>query len=249
MKIGSTLIGCMLITGVTRGTQSVPNGVSPVQMQINAWIEEGRKFPNSDRAATQSGRQSGLIDLLDRGYRLMEAILRESNSTMGVGEEFRGVYDDLFAWLWQMGDREDQRVLDVLAKGSYNEDSPFALEIAEKYGERIAPAVLEKTHSDVTMSRATATRMLGTILLKSQRLQSGTSDAMRAAIINAATSDPDLEVRQSAVMAIGRVGTAPDLTLLQQISGNDSGVLNDWGAVRYPVREAAQRAVAEIQKR
>jgi len=50
-------------------------------------------------------------------------------------------------------------------------------------------------------------------------------------------------------LTIGKVGTPVDLTILQRIAANDPESKTASDGVRYPVREAAQRAVAAIQKR
>jgi len=188
-----------------------------------------------------------LIDLLDRGNRIIELTLRETNGVQGVGEGFGEVYAKIADALWNNGDRNNQQVLDVLARGSYNADSPFAVEIARRYGARIAPIVLEQARSDVSVFRATARQMLGT-LLQYSKLLPRTRDSVHTAIVNAA-SDKDPGVRISAVITLGRVGTPVDLTLLQRLAVSDPETTTANNSIRYPVRDAAQRAIAAIQRR
>jgi len=85
--------------------------------------------------------------------------------------------------------------------------------------------------------------MLAT-LLQNSNLQPTARDRVHNGIIKA-TSDENPGVRISAVIALAKVGTPIDLTILQQIAGNDP----TSDGVRYPVREAAQRAIVAIQKR
>jgi len=209
---------------------------------IQDWTEEAQNFVDSNRADL-SKRVSMLIELLDRGNRIIELTLRESNGDEGVGEGFGETYSMVLGALWNSGARNNQQVLDVLARGSYNADSPFALEMAHSYGERVAPTILQQARSDVAIFRATATQMLGT-LLQNSKLQPATRDSIHTAIINAA-SDQNSGVRASAVITIGKVGTLDDLTLLRRIAVNDPA--ND--GVRYPIRQSAQRAIAAIQQR
>jgi hypothetical protein len=45
------------------------------------------------------------------------------------------------------------------------------------------------------------------------------------------------------------VGTPVDLTLLQRLAVNDPETMTANNSIRYPVRDAAQRAIAAIQRR
>jgi HEAT repeat protein len=89
--------------------------------------------------------------------------------------------------------------------------------------------------------------MLGT-LLQYSKLLATTRDSVHTAIVNAA-SDEDVGVRISAVITLGQVGTPVDLTLLQRLAVNDPETTTANNGIRYPVREAAQRAIAAIQRR
>jgi hypothetical protein len=230
----------------TRGAQSTSVLSERTLRLIQGWTEEARKFLNSNQTVS-SDKVASLVDLIDRGNHIIELTLRESNGMQGVGEDFGERHAELSEALWGSGDRQNPRVLDVLVRGAYNVDSPFALEIARGYGERIAPTVLEQARSDVSIFRATATQMLGT-LLQYSKLLATTRDSVHTAIVNAA-SDEDVGVRISAVITLGQVGTPVDLTLLQRLAVNDPETTTANNCIRYPVREAAQRAIAAIQRR
>jgi hypothetical protein len=240
-----TIVLCVALA--THAAQTSPTLSQTTLRLIEDWRKEAEKLISSHQPVG-AARVSLLMDLLDRGNRIMEQTGRETAGAQGVGEGFGEAYSTIFGELWTSGDRNDQHVLDVLVRGAYNEDSPFAVEIARGYGERIAPTLLELVQSDFHIHRITATRMLGT-LLQNSRLPSTTRDRVHTAIVNAA-SDANPGVRISAVTTLGRVGTPVDMTILQRIAGNDpESKLQSDGVRRYPVREAAQRAVAEIQKR
>jgi len=213
---------------------------------IQGWTDEAQNFVSSNRT-DGAERVTMLIDLIDRGNRIIELTLRESNGWQGVGEGFGEIYSEIAGALWNSNARDNQQVLDVLVRGSYNADSPFAVEIAGSYGERIVPTVLEQARSDVPIFRATATQMLGTLLQYSKLLPT-TRNSVHTAIVNAA-SDGDVGVRISAVITLGHVGTPVDLTLLRRIAASDPETTTANNSIRYPVREAAQRAIAAIQRR
>jgi HEAT repeats len=242
--VAVTAILCMGAT--TRGAQSTSVLSERTLRLIQSWTEEAENFVSSNRA-NGSARVTMLIDLLDRGNRIIELTLRESNGWQGVGEGFGEIYSEIAGALWNSSARDNQQVLDVLVRGSYNADSPFAVEIAQSYGERIAPSVLEQARSDVPILRATSTQMLGT-LLQYSKLLARTRNSVHAAIVNAA-SDKDVGVRISAVITLGQVGTPVDLTFLQRIAVNDPETTTANNSIRYPVRDAAQRAIAAIQRR
>jgi len=242
--VAVTAILCMGAT--TRGAQSTSVLSERTLRLIQSWTEEAENFVSSNRN-NGSARVTMLIDLLDRGNRIIELTLRESNGSQGVGEGFGGIYSEILGALWESNARDNQQVLDVLVRGSYNADSPFAVEIARNSGERIAPTLLEQARSDVSIFRATATAMLGT-LLQHTNLQPTTRDRIHTAIVNAA-SDKDVGVRMSAVITLSKVGTPVDLTLLQRLAVNDPETTTANNSIRYPVREAAQRAIAAIQQR
>jgi|GEM_PF-3371219 len=254
MNHGLSFIGMMttMIGMLLQGPQSIsisPANTAQAQAHAQVWIEEARNFPSSARAATTSGRIAGLIDLLDRGSRIIEAALRASNGQTGVGEEFGELYAQLADWLWETGDRNSQQVLDVLVRAGYSADSPFAREIARGYGGRIVPALLEKARSDVPIFRSEALRMLGTVLQNST-LEPTTSSMLHGAITVGAF-DPDAGVRLAAVRTLGEIGTAVDLTLLLEIATKDPAFIpgKDGRAARYWVRDAAWQAVSKIQQR
>lgn len=245
MKRALTVVGMIVFlcsARPTHGGQSTPTLSKQTLQLIEQWIEEAQKYLDSP-PLDRSRKTATLVDLLDRGNRVMRLALRESNGEQGPGEAFGEVNDKISEELWKNGDRNDQRVLDVLVRGAYNNDSPFAVEIARGYGERIAPTLLEIAGSDLSIDRATATGMLGT-LLQYSNLEPTTRDSVHNGIIKAA-SDEKPGVRIDAVIALRKVGTPVDLTILQQIAVNDP--VRD--GVRYPVREAAQRAIVAIQKR
>src|SRR5262245_51382665 len=200
----------ILSVGATARSAQVNSALSDRTLRlIQDWTEEAQNFVGSNRADLPK-RVSMLIELLDRGNRIIELTLRESNGVQGVGEGFGETYSMVSEALWNSGARNNQQVLDVLARGSYNADSPFALEMARSYGERIAPTILQRARSDVSIFRAEATQMLGALLQNSQ-LQPATRDSIHTAIINAA-SDQDSGVRISAVITIAKVGMVGDLT-------------------------------------
>jgi hypothetical protein len=241
--------GLMLIVGGYAAEQSTPSSAErAVEVQVEKWTEKARNFVNSVRTPLRAEQHSALIEVLAEGNVLIESMLRVSDGVRGVGEDFGEVNAVLVDMLWHSGNRQDPKVLDVLATGAYNPSSPFAREIAKEYGDHIVPTILQKRQSDVFVIRATATQMLGTILLENSKLQPSVQDAIHRAIITAA-ADEQVAVRIAAVTTLGRVGTATDLTVLQRIATDDPVSVKEQRGIQYPVREAAQKAISEIQRR
>src|SRR5215510_12899800 len=120
------------VVGATHGSRSTPTLSERTLQLIRQWMEEAQKVLDST-GPDRSGKVPTLIDQFDRGNRIIDLALRETNGVQGVDEGFGEVYDKIFEALWNSGERNNQRVLDVLVRGAYNPDSPFALEVARDY--------------------------------------------------------------------------------------------------------------------
>jgi hypothetical protein len=240
----------ILVLAVRLGAQDAR---LPTPIQAEEWIAEAEALLQSIRstsgAPAPSVRQH-LVDILERGNRIMQSTLRESAGEKGVGEAFGEPYSALLGILQQFGNMQDQRTLEVLVRGSYNEDSPFGVQLAKQYGERIAPIVLEMSRSDFFAARVKGTQMLGTILRENRDLKPETISAIRTAILRTAF-DEQVMVRLAAVGALEKAGTSDDISVLQQLAVTDPASIriNNGQAVQYPVRQAAQKALAAIRQR
>jgi len=197
---------------------------------------------------------SVLVDLLEEENRFIETAIRESKGMTSVsdryGEGYSEYYAQLLGMVQKVNDLQNFRTLNVLANSSYDADSAFARELAAKYGERILTTILQKAKSDLEINRSGAIQMLGTIATSSSKLSQSMVSAIRQSVI-AGLSDKAVVVRQAAVKSTGQIGTSDDLPRLLAISRSDPASFpQDRGkSYRYPVREAAQKAIENVRKR
>jgi len=194
-----------------------------------------------------------IVDLLERETGLIEATLRESKGEIGVsakyGEGFGEYYSAVVDTVDRTGDKKNKRVLEALARSSYNADSPLAIRLAKEYGPSIVSSVLEISRSDIPGRRGDAIWMLDSILLNNEKLSPATIAQIQRAVTDA-VADRDVRVRQLAVRALGDVGSTTNIALLTRVAQTDGGsfTTND-GKLRYPVREEAEKALAKIKRK
>lgn len=224
------------------------------RLQFDDWQQ--RSIAVEKLIASRNTHRSGevknaLIDLLDRENHLIDATLRESNGLEGVsvkyGEAYSEYYSVLLGAVDGVADQNDARTLDILVHSSYNADSPFAMKLAS-YGEAIVPMLLNRANSDLAPSRGNALGVLGEILKRetynANRLPPDTKQQVDQALIRGA-GDQDVGVRMQAVQSLGEAGDKDTVQLLERIAQSDPTAIpaGDAGKTRYPVREAALKAI------
>lgn len=91
-----------------------------------------------------------------------------------------------------------------------------------------------------------AIRGLHEILKANIQLSSQRRGFVHAAIVGAALQ-ASLDVRREAIRALGDVGTADDLAMLQRIAATDAITAANRGVSTYPLRDEARRAAAKIR--
>ena len=221
---------------------------SPAQMESQEWADETNAFLSVARDLPESEVARLLVERLELGAQILESVLRGVADQKDVGEAFAEVYSSAFGLLWEVGRPGDQRVIEVLVRGGgYNYDSPWAVEVATQYGERVLPILHELHESDLTGRRYTAAGMFGMVLLHDENLPDATVRMAREAILRS-TSDQDVVVRQAAITSLGQIGTLADIPLLERIVESDP-YMSQMRPGRYPVRERASKAIQAIRAR
>lgn len=228
------------------------------QLRSDDWLQRSRGVEKliADRKALGSKDvKDALADLLDRENQLVEATLRESNGLEGVSVKYGEGYSEYYAVLLgavdQVADYNDKRTLSILAHGSYNSDSPFAVKLAS-HGEPIVPILLEMANSDISSSRANAVGVLGEVLKIGKYgvvvLLPETQGQVEQALIRG-TDDEDVGVRMLAVQGLGKAGRSDTIQLLERIAQSDKASFPAAGAAksRYPVREEALKALSMLK--
>ncbi len=251
------------LTLITLLGWSVPGQVQSPQTSPNV-LSELRSADVHDRAAAievlssmsaeavPEGISRALADLLVQETQLLESVLRKSNGTVGLsgqyGESYSEYYSEVLGSLERLGDKRDQRVLEALAKASYNADSSFAVKVATDYGENILPMVIDLSQSDLRYRRMQAIEMLGTIVSNCTALLPSSANRIRTAVLEA-LSDQANGIRLVAVQVLSRVGTEADIPLLEKIAKTDPDISKmPDGKNRYFIREAALEAITKIRQ-
>ena len=108
--------------------------------------------------------------------------------------------------------------------------------------------MVDQLGSSYSQRKRGALRMLGDIVALNPRLSPRARQAAHDAIVKGAQDRSSFLVRDAAVQALARGGTAEDIALLEQIAERDSATVTANGKVTYPVRDAARQAIAKLRK-
>lgn len=216
------------------------------QLESSDWVQRAHAFDSLRREPGALARPSMpdvLRRLLERENDVIVSALRDPNSsTRGVsskyGEAFGEYYAEVLGACNKYCDKQDPRTLEALVSGAYSPSSPFALELAEKYGPQVLAVLIRKSNSDVAELRHEAVEMLARIAKVNRSLTAEQNAQVHSAVV-LATADSLSAIRKVAVRALGNIGEAGDLALLRRISEQDSVTR---------VREEALRAIRKIPK-
>jgi hypothetical protein len=199
--------------------------------------------------------QQALLDLLDRENKALESENRESSGPDTAkerdSEEGDTAYrDKLDETVDTFADWSDQNQVCIFVHEAYNPDSKFGAEIAAHA--RVAlPCLLEMSKSQLGANRAEAIPMLVQALAKDKgSIDPQELQAAKQQIING-LHDQYPVVRGETVIAVGAFGDTDMIPALQEVARSDPGsdTRTDNGATWYPIREEANKAIAQIQHR
>ncbi len=205
-------------------------------------------------ALSSAKTSSALINLLESENQLVGATYRESGGREGVTsdytEEYAEYYSKMLGAVWTLAaDTGDARALKALARAAYNPDSQFAMWLATN-GDSVAPTLLEMTRSDLSYSRENAAAVLGEMTKSDKMMVSAkTYEQIKQALVTAATSDSDINVKAQAIHSLGKMGDKSTLGLLESISGSESETFEvDGELMENPIKGEAQKAINAIEK-
>ena len=191
-----------------------------------------------------------IVNLLQRENQLVRSTLLESQGRVGVSQKYGEGYSEYYSQLLdtaaRIGNKEDPRVLEILARSSYNEDSPFAIKLSRDYGPRISPVILDLARSSFVYDKVQGVGMTGTILQYCDTLPPLLRGQLKA-VLMAALVDEDVNGR--GIRALAEVGEVRDIELIERVRQNDKGAVMPDKSRRYFAREAADRAIAKIKQR
>jgi hypothetical protein len=159
----------IIMAGIALGISQQNHNQSTLLSRLRSgeWKERATAVEKliADREALRSDDvKNSLIDLLERENQEIVSAFREGQPvSVKYGEAYSEYYATLLDVVVRVADFSDNRTLDVLARGSYNPDSPFAMKLAS-YGEAPVPTLLELAGSDFAPHRECALAILGEIL-------------------------------------------------------------------------------------
>ena len=237
-----------------RTVQSPTQGIIFSQLESDDWRQRRDAYKQllaTSKAVGAGQTKAALIALLDKENRIRHRIMQESKEKISVsdklGEDYSEYYADLLGQTAKVADFVNKHDLGVLLNSSFNANSSFGKRLASQ-GEAIVPNLLQLAQADTAVQRADAMDMLLETAQMSQ-LSSTTRDSMRKALIKG-SQDQSVIVRLGAIRGLGRLGGRQDIPLLETIAREDPASYPlAKGGKRFPVREAAQRALVEIKSR
>lgn len=246
LLMASAFTLCSLAVSLPCASQSRPPAQDPVrQLQSSDPLQRASAFwalRSKPGALTAPNMASVLLDALERENGLILSTLRESKGRTGVsvkyGESFAEYYAELLGACHKYCDRNNSKVIEVIANGAYNTGDPLATELAEKHGEGILPLMLQKTHSDLWGRRHDALVMLQKIETSNRSLSTQNRSLIHEAVRERATDESE-GVRREAVRTLGVIGGVSDVALLNGVAERDAD---------FRVREEAHKAIAKIRR-
>lgn len=249
----------LLLGGMESRGQIAPamDGSSLLSSKLNSAVWTERETAVGQIVASQNGLKDPVVvknvtDLLDRETQLVYDLLRQgTSSSEKYGEGFSEYYSFLLGTVFEHADLRDPHVLTILAKSSYNDDSSYAMQLADAGGVQMVPIARELLKSDLSPTRWNGVELLSRLYEKKETIgmTAQLAQSVKQAIVQG-TEDSDDVTRIKAVKALGRIGTRDDISLIQKIATTDPQVkVGSNGVKKYYVREEAVKAISQIQAR
>ncbi|HEY6266990.1 MAG TPA: HEAT repeat domain-containing protein [Candidatus Acidoferrum sp.] len=195
---------------------------------------------------------SELLEMLkEENRQIHDFELRNPSNLKSVEDEFGdGYYNEYYQHLLQLvegfADLQDSDVLRLIAYSIYDPRSAVARKIAEQK-DKALPVVDELVRQSLPDDREHAAGIL-MYMLKDPSLSCGTRKTVIDRLFGM-LGDQDTGVLFEVINALGVLGNSQAVAALQQLAQSDphSYRYMGKGRLRYPVREAAQRRLDDIQ--
>lgn len=191
--------------------------------------------------ATADALRTALIQLLE-----VENATRESQSARfqrtgkTTSEEYLNYYGDVVAAVASL---HDPRSLNALIGAATTGGMAEAALVG--FGPAAIDPIVEKQRSQDPLMRATCTRILSRMLVPPASVQPTdrlSVNKIRTTLFRAAI-DPNFIVRMNAVEGLVRIGDPKSIEVVERIARNDPYEATFIAKGKYPVREAAKRAL------
>jgi hypothetical protein len=249
-----TLIVCGLVAATG---QQARGPVDTPLLESSDWTTRARGLHQllAEPTETKGSTKSALVRLLERENDVIrEAYVHGDGASEKYGEEYGEYYSEVLGALARLVTERDDRALKALVNGTYNADSRFAKEIAI-YGKPLVLPLLELTRSKLAVDRWNGYEVLGYVIDLNKRSMTkrrlSQSEVTRIlGVIRTGLKDPDSSIRIAAIHALASAGDAESRQQLEALMHADPATRKGRGGIdRYPVREAAEKAISVILTR
>jgi hypothetical protein len=167
----------------------------------------------------------------------------DSRAESSRDEEAYAEYNDqLFETLESIVNWNDPGQVCILAHAPYNDDSPFAADLANA-GRIIVPCLMQMAASSNAGNRMESIAVMIQIRAK-KNVDAATGEKLKSIVISA-LHDPDRDIRANAVDALRAFGGEDMISALQQVAETDPAP--EFQGVS--IRTTARSAIAAIQRR
>jgi HEAT repeat protein len=253
-------MGAMVLPGwcqVPSGRPTASDVLATLQSQN--WRERSRAieeiYDNPD-VLRSAKLQAVLLDLLDKENTEPDGSSRDTQVTK-PGDVEGGADEEEFAWyssklgeiVGSFVNWTDPRQACIMVKAAWVDYRTSAAEAAAR-AKAAMPCILKTAEDRQTIYREIAIPMLVEALARGQgALDSKTIGKARQIILND-LHDSEAGLRSATVIALGNYGQADVIPALQGIASSDPAFeKRDDGGKWFLVRDAAVKAIADIQKR
>jgi len=248
LLVGALVLG---VSSAQASTAQASRSLEPTRRSLRSSdpMVRLRAFYTLSEAGLSAALADELLALLETENALIYSVNRMGTSPSDVLGEGWGEYYALVRGACKRYCGASNRVYAALADGAYNEDSPGMRDVARDHGRAILGRLLERSSSDVAGARVQAVKMLGVVAEFSQQFTVAEKGSIRQEVLKA-VQDASYPVREAGILAMGTVGSAADVPLLQRIATTDPNrVATRSGRGVYPLRVKAERAIRRIAAR
>jgi hypothetical protein len=205
--------------------------------------------------------RSTLFDLLDQENEETDEAMRKAEEyrrknpvqSGGKSEDIGDDEDEFFSWLSEtaasVADWNDRRQVCILVNSAAIFDGRNTEETAS-HMKAALPCIFQRLQSDVNVNRASAAQILVEALAKGRTALNPQIISKAQQLILRNLRDPDEGVRSFTVSGLYNYGEPDMIPALRGVEHSDPATYTDPDkAQRFPIREFAAKAIAEIEKR
>jgi hypothetical protein len=190
------------------------------QLHATDWAVRADAFERLRSDPTALARpdvRSGLLDLLARENRVIDATLRRSHDQVGLDEDFAGYVDELGGTVHGLADWNDPHQVCIFVRDVSHPDGALAATLAA-HGKLIAGCLIaEVTGNDAGLTRAGAAAVLVQALVMAEPPLDSQTEQRARETIRRALRDRSDAVRIATITALADFGDesiVPDLRIV-----------------------------------